>query len=80
LQGGGADPGRGAAGAAAQLLRGEGRGRRRGSTAGTDDAVGRIDAGVSYGWAEAGVGEEKALDSHAALKESEVHVYSALLR
>lgn len=71
LQGGGADPGRGAAGAAAQLLRGECRRRRRGSTAGTDDAVGRIDAGV---------GEEKALDSHAALKESEVHVYSALLR
>ena len=45
LQGGGADPGRGAAGAAAQLMRGEGRRRRRGSTAGTDDAVGRIGCG-----------------------------------
>ena len=45
LQGGGADPGRGAAGAAAQLLRGECRRRRRGSTAGTDDAVGRIGCG-----------------------------------
>ena len=45
LQGGGADPGRGAAGAAAQLLRGEGRGRRRGSTAGTDDAIWRIGCG-----------------------------------
>jgi len=40
---------------------------------------------VSYGRAEAGVVEEKALDSqvrvsNVALKESEVNVYSALLK
>jgi len=44
-----------------------------------------IGCGVSCGRGEVGVDEEKALDSHvrvpdAALKESEVHVYSALLR
>ena len=45
LQGGGADPGRGVAGAAVQLLRGECRRRRRRSTVGTDDPVGWIGCG-----------------------------------
>ena len=73
---GGAAPARGGKGTPARIHSRDGRRR---------SAVRRTGCGGSHGRGEAGVGEEKVVDSHVrafevALEESEAYMYSALSR